>query len=75
MKQNHELQASSPPKFCVGDHVRFEFPGRMVEAVVIEDRGPIGWKGRRLLRVKVIEENDSTVGHELEMPEDELAPA
>lgn len=66
----------TPPavRFHVGDHVRFPFPDRMVEAVVTEDRGCIGWKGRRLLQVEIVDENGGT-GRVLEMPEEELEPA
>ena len=57
----------------MGDHVRFPFRGRMMEAVITEDRGNIGVRGRRLLRVEVLDEYAG--GSVLEMPEEELVPA
>lgn len=70
---NNNTSSAQGARFNVGDHVRFLFREKMMEAVVTEDRGPIGWKGRRLLRVEVIEEGAQ--GSILEMPEEELEPA
>jgi hypothetical protein len=59
-----------PGKFRVGDRVRLlhGFPGIIAE--VIEDRGPIGFRGRRLYTVKfrVDEWNEITT----ERPEEDL---
>jgi hypothetical protein len=38
----------------VGDRVRFRLGTRDVEGTVVEDRGRIGVRGRRLLRVVVL---------------------
>ncbi len=61
-----------PGKYRVGDRVRILYgrPGAVGE--VIEDRGNIGVKGRRLytVRVKLDEWNDSTA----EYPESSLEP-
>ena len=40
-------------EITVGSKVEFTFVGQPFVGVVVEDRGPIGWKGRRLLRVRV----------------------
>jgi hypothetical protein len=42
---------------------------RIVQAKVIEDRGPIGFRGRRLYGVRIGDDPDATT---LEVPEDEL---
>jgi hypothetical protein len=73
MTNNTASASGSSKSLQVGDHVRFLFRERMMEAVVTEDRGPIGWKGRRLLRVEVIDAGAR--GSVLEMPEEELVPA
>lgn len=54
----------------VGDHVSFRFTNKNVEALVIEDRGHIGYKGRRLLRLRVDMGEDEPM--EIELPEEEV---
>jgi hypothetical protein len=44
-------QKNATPK--VGSKVKLTFGGREVVATVIEDRGPLGVGGRRLLRVRL----------------------
>ena len=73
MPTNQKSRTPSSGTLQVGDHVRFLFRERMMEAVITEDRGNIGWKGRRLLRVEVIDEGAK--GSVLELPEEELEPA
>jgi hypothetical protein len=41
------------PLFKIGDWVSFQLPFGEAHAQIIEDRGPIGVKGRRLYRVSV----------------------
>jgi hypothetical protein len=43
------------------------FAGREVVATVIEDRGPVGMKGRRLLRVR-LDVGDTSEPLEIEIP-------
>lgn len=45
--------ARSPRPTSVGTRVAFELGGSTVVGVVIEDRGPLGHEGNRLLRVRV----------------------
>ena len=47
------LKAKSP-RFRVGDRVKVRFGAAPAAARIIEDRGPIGVKGRRLVRVQLI---------------------
>jgi hypothetical protein len=65
-----QVPGQSPGKFRVGQHVRIKhgFPGMIGE--VIEDRGPIGVRGRRLyaLRLRVDPWNE----HIIERPEESL---
>lgn len=59
-------------RFGVGDIVSFSFGLRNVAAQIIEDRGPIGVKGRRLYRVRFDQSADEPI--DLEIPEEEVAP-
>jgi hypothetical protein len=45
-------QKPSPDLLKVGDRVRFTFGVTPVEGVIVEDRGHIGYGGRRLLRIR-----------------------
>ena len=47
-KRNKRAEEESPPKFKVGDRVRFLSGNGEVEGVVVEDRGPLGVGGRRI---------------------------
>lgn len=58
----------------VGSRVTLDFGGREVEGVVIEDRGPLGVGGRRLLRVR-LEARDVAEPIELELPKSKLKAA
>jgi len=58
-------------RFGVGDIVSFSFGLRNVAAQIIEDRGPIGVKGRRLYRVRFDQSADEPI--DLEIPEEEVA--
>jgi hypothetical protein len=58
----------------VGEWVLVPFGGDPLEAQVVEDRGNLGYKGRRLLRVAVpTEEGGEPV--EFEVPEADLIRA
>jgi hypothetical protein len=62
-----------PPLFRIGDWVSFDYGPKKVFAKVLEDRGPLGVRGRRLYRVQP----DDQLGEAsaFEMPEDELVTA
>ncbi len=55
----------------VGDRVTFHYVTTEVAATVIEDRGPLGGGGRRLLRLRLDPEYES-FGNEIELPAEEL---
>ncbi len=59
--------------FQVGDRVTFHFVTTEVGATVIEDRGPLGGGGRRLLRLRLDPEYQA-FGQEIELPATELRP-
>ena len=61
------------PRFRVGEWVSFDYGARPVLAQIIEDRGPIGHKGRRMYRMRV--ERDVNDIIETELPEVDLEPA
>ncbi len=58
----------------VGDRVMFHMVSTDVVGTVVEDRGPIGVGGRRLLRLR-LDPKYVGFGQELEMPAEELRPA
>ena len=47
--------------FKIGDRVKFLFGVRQVRALVVEDMGPIGVGGRRLLRVRLLDGDRKSV--------------
>jgi hypothetical protein len=47
-----------PPRFHIGDWVRFDYRPKKVSARIVEDRGLLGVHGRRLYRVQL----DDTLG-------------
>lgn len=57
----------------VGDKLRLRFGTRDVIATVIEDRGPIGVGGRRLVRVRVVLDPSSDP-LDFEVPAEDLRP-
>ena len=64
------------PRFRLGDWVSFVYGARPVVAQVIEDRGRLGYKGRRLYGLRMDLENlDEIEPTRIEMPEEELKPA
>lgn len=58
------------PAFHVGDRALLHYGREDVEVEVIEERGPIGLRGRRLVRVRMPVPASDPV--ELEVPESEL---
>ena len=67
-----QVPGQAPGKFRVGDRVRILHGFRGVIGEVVEDRGPIGVRGRRLYGVKfrLDEWNEDTT----ELPEESLEP-
>jgi hypothetical protein len=63
----------SKARFRVGDWVRFDYVTCRMTAQIIEDRGRIGYKGRRLSRLRMERDANDTI--EFEMPEVEIEPA
>jgi hypothetical protein len=60
----------SKPRFKVGDWVSFLFAIQKVVAQVIEDCGPLGYKGRHLYRIRL--DRTWTEPDLFELPEDDL---
>jgi hypothetical protein len=60
-------------RFRVGDWVCFLYGTRKAFAQVIEDRGPLGYKGRHLYRISIL--NELAEPNLFEMPEEDLEPA
>jgi hypothetical protein len=63
-------RASHQHDLDVGATVKFMFGGHEVRATVIEDRGPVGAKGRRILRIRL--ELAATDPIEFEVPADDV---
>ena len=70
-KRDSKRKSSRP--LHVGDRVSFEFGGRRVTGLVIEDRGNLGYQGARLLAVRVPRTDADDVI--VEMTADELQAA
>jgi hypothetical protein len=65
---------SKPRQFRVGDKVKVRFGNGRSHAQIIEDRGPIGVKGRRLVRIQLLKsKNDLDLS--FEVPVEELTAA
>jgi len=63
---------TTKPRFKVGDWVSFPFIIRTVFAQIIEDRGPLGFKGRHIYRIRL--DREATEPDLFEMPEESLEP-
>jgi hypothetical protein len=61
------------PRFRVGDWVSFLFGADHPVAQIVEDRGPIGYKGRRLYTIRWRVSPDLT--QTFDFPEENLEPA
>jgi len=69
---NGKFQAKSKlHQFRVGDTVKVRFGNGRSQARIIEDRGPIGVKGRRLVRVQLLKSKDD-LDLAFEVPVEEL---
>jgi hypothetical protein len=60
-------------KLHVGDWVTLQFGGERVRGVILEDRGPIGARGRQIFFIEVPLKYDEPL--RFEMPADDLEPA
>lgn len=71
------ISSANSRKLKVGSRVRFIIGSSKMKGTVVEDRGPIGVKGRRLLRIRKMagktpqDEPETT----FELPADELTLA
>jgi hypothetical protein len=65
-----QVPGQTPGKFRVGQQVRIKHGFRGMIGEVIEDRGPIGARGRRLYGVKL--RLDPWNEHTTELPEESL---
>jgi hypothetical protein len=61
------------PRFQPGDWVSYLVVSRRVLAQIVEDRGPLGMRGRRLYELQL--EPGENGGRTIEVPEDDLDPA
>jgi hypothetical protein len=67
------VQTTKPrPKFRVGDFVRFPYGAYTINAQIVENRGPLGYKGRQLYRVR-FQFGEEEKSH-IEVTEDEMEP-
>lgn len=66
--------ARPTPRFRVGDWVSLLYGPRRVRAQIIEDRGLLGMKGRRLYRIR-LESEQGEESTAFEVPEEGLEPA
>lgn len=67
---------STTSSFRVGDRVRVPFGRGTADAVILEDRGPIGWKGRHLFMIQIpMDPKDAADPLTFEVPEEEMEVA
>lgn len=66
------MTMAGKPVFRVGDHALYPLTNGEVEVEVIEDRGPIGFGGRRIVRVRV--PGDYSEPYEVSIAEAYLRP-
>jgi len=59
----------APRPIAVGDRVRFMYGDQTTVAEVVEDRGNIGYRGRHLIRIRVVQSDPSD---EFEIAADEV---
>lgn len=57
--------AGSERDHAVGQHVQYEFAGRLFDATVIEDRGPLGRDGEHVFVVEFWVDEDTLLGAEV----------
>lgn len=62
----------SEKSFRKGDMVEFSLGTRPVQGEIVEDRGPIGIKGRHLYLVKFHRDSHPVVFSQIELPAEEL---
>jgi hypothetical protein len=73
MPRNLTPPTATPPRYHVGEKVKFMYVRIPVVGEITEDRGPIGVGGRRLYRIRY-SRPDSDPSY-TELPEEELEPA
>ena len=62
-----------PPRFHIGDWVKFDYGPKKVSAMIVEDRGLLGIQGRRLYRVQLeVPHKELGEASTFEVPENEL---
>lgn len=60
-------------RLTVGDRVTFTLGVTQFPAVIVEDRGAIGYQGRRMLRIRPLDEElTSEPGNTFDWPAEEL---
>jgi hypothetical protein len=64
------IVSKRPPRFRVGDPVRFLYGTEKVAGEILEDRGPLGDYGRRLYRVRINPGRDDEASFEI--PEEDI---
>lgn len=60
------------PGLKIGDEVTFRVAHLTFRARVVEDRGPIGINGRQIVRVELLEDDESSDADQFELPAEEL---
>lgn len=56
MTKTESVLRNYKPTIRVGERVRWGEPWYRKEGVVIEDRGPLGYEGRQIIRVRYMED-------------------
>jgi hypothetical protein len=64
---------TAPAPFKVGDQVEFTLVNKIIKADIVEDRGTIGYGGRRVYRIRFRLDPEET--RYAELPADDLRAA
>lgn len=73
--KSRPAKALKAVKARVGDKVGLEWAGRILLALVIEDRGNLGAHGERIVRIDLPDWAAQDERYQLEVPADWLVPA
>jgi hypothetical protein len=61
-----------PPSLNLGQQVTFKLGKSTLEGVVVEYRGPLGFDGHHIYRIRITDESFPEDLREVELPQEEL---
>ncbi len=70
--QRAQARRSNGKALRVGQRVTYRIGKNRFKALIVEDRGEIGWKRERILLLKALEDGPAAEGQTFELPADAL---